>query len=417
MSRFFSTICLLLGLLTAFAGCASVESQPQTLRPEFVEPAEPIQKLAEPRESQVQAHAVRELRSGQTNAEDAAPSGLDVSEAATPRSTAQVSQDTAAGEPNIPTSADPTPADEATAIVPPEVPVADEPNDVGKPAPPAPQEQATAEVLPQQPQDNDAAPNALASFYQGYTGILQEHVSEDGRVDYDGLRRKRLRLKHLLNEPDELDPNVYQGWTEQEKVALWINTYNLKMLEVIVRNYPIQSSWWLRLTWPPSDIRHIDGIWSHYRFLVMDEEFTLSEVERRLFRTTFGDPRVYLALTYAARSGPPLRRRPYQGPALDRQLDEQVKAFLSSDRGFRIDRDKGVVYLSALFKPSWRGKEFVGRYGTQKKFKNHPPETRAVLNFLTQYISEDDVYFIEVENYTLAYMNFDWRLSDRGRGY
>ena len=214
-----------------------------------------------------------------------------------------------------------------------------------------------------QPQSNDATtPNALASFYQGYTEILQEYVLEDGRVDYDSLRRKRLRLKHLLNEPDELDPSIYQGWSGQEKLALWINTYNLKMLDVIVRNYPIQSSWWLRLTWPPSDIRHIDGIWSHYRFLVMDEEFTLGEVERRLFRTTFADPRIYLALTYAARSGPSLRRRPYQGPELDRQLDEQIKTFLFSDRGFRIDRNKHMVYLSALFKPSWRGKEFVGRY-------------------------------------------------------
>jgi hypothetical protein len=214
-----------------------------------------------------------------------------------------------------------------------------------------------------------------------------------------------------------LDLNVYQEWTEEEKLAFWINTYNLKVLDVILRNYPIESSWWLRLTWPPSDIRHIDGIWSNYRFIVMDEEFTLAAVERRFFGKAFGDPRAYLAITYAARSGPVLRRAPYQGDQLDEQLDEQVKAFLASDQGFRIDRDKAVVYLSALFKPGWRGKDFVARYGTQKKFKSYPSETRAVLNFLTRYISQDDVYFLEVENCTLAYMNFDWRLNDSGRGY
>lgn len=424
MSRFFPTICLPLGLLLAFAGCVGVESEPQTSRPEFVEPAEAapaeqIQELAEPQESQIQASAMPEPGTGQTDTKGSAPDTGVVTEAVAPPPATEVSQDAEAGEPNAATPADPAPEGEATAIVPLEATVAVEANEAGKPVPPAPQAQAqaTAEALPQQPQSDDATPNALTSFYQGYADILQEYVLEDGRVDYDSLRRKRLRLKHLLNEPDELDPNVYQGWPEEEKLALWINTYNLKMLEVIVRNYPIQSSWWLRLTWPPSDIRHIDGIWSHYRFIVMDEEFTLGEVERRLFRQTFGDPRAYLALTYTTRSGPSLRRRPYQGLELDRQLDEQVKAFLASDRGFRIDRDEGVVFLSALFKPSWRGKEFIGRYGTQKKFKNHPPETRAVLNFLTRYISEDDVYFLEVENYTLAYMNFDWRLSDRGRGY
>jgi hypothetical protein len=239
----------------------------------------------------------------------------------------------------------------------------------------------------------------------------------DGRVDYDRLRRRRLWLKQLLRAPDELDPNTYRGWTADEKLAFWINTYNLKMLDIIARNYPIQSSWWLRLTWPPSDIRHIEGIWSDYRFIVMDEEFTLGEVERRFFRKTLADPRAYLAITYASRSGPLLRREPYRGESLDRQLDEQIRAFLSAGKGFRIDRDKAVVYLSALFKPTWRGKEYVARYGTDKKFKDRPPETRAILSFLTRYISDDEVYFLEVENYSIEYTNFDWRLNDTSKGY
>jgi len=229
------------------------------------------------------------------------------------------------------------------------------------------------------------------------------------------LRRQRLKLKRLLSTPDELDPDLYAGFLKEDKLAFWINTYNLKMLEIIARNYPIQSSWWLRLTWPPSDIRHIGGIWSDYRFIVMDEEFTLGDVERRLFARLLAEPRAYLATTYATRSSPSLSRRPYRGATLTEQLDAQVKAFLASGNGLRIDRDKDIVYLSALFKPTWRGKDFVGRYGTDKKFKDRSPETRAVLNFLTRYISSEDVYYLEVENYTISYMNFDWRLNDGGK--
>ena len=129
------------------------------------------------------------------------------------------------------------------------------------------------------------------------------------------------------------------------------------LLDIITRNYPVQSSWWLRLTWPPDDIRHIRGIWTDFKLLVMDEVFTLGEVERRLFQKTFDDPRVYLALTYASRSSPSLRRQPYPGPDLDRQLDEQVRQFLASPQGLQIDRRGMVVRLSALFKPTWRGAE------------------------------------------------------------
>jgi Protein of unknown function, DUF547 len=409
MSESYAAICLALGLLLAFAGCGSIESQsppPQTELAETV-PSIVDEPVGEP--------TLWEPEDGQTGAVTAASQAT--SEPPTP--VAPVA-DAAPVEPNATIPPDTTPEGGSTEIVPLEVAVVTKPNEAraSEPARPVPDEQITAdESQPEQEQADEGEPNALTSFYEGYAELLQEHVLKDGRVDYQTLRRKRLRLKRLLSEPDELDPNLYHGWPEQEKLAFWINTYNLKLLEIIARNYPIQSSWWVRLTWPPSDIRHIDGIWSNYRFIVMDEEFTLGEVERRFFRKTFADPRAYLAITYATRSGPTLRRTPYRGEELDQQLQEQVRAFLASDKGFRIDREKAIVYLSALFEPSWRGKDFIGRYGTQKKFKNHPAETRAVLNFLTQYLTQEDVYFLEVENYTLTYMNFDWRLNDSGRGY
>lgn len=298
------------------------------------------------------------------------------------------------------------------AVAPPDVPTDPEPT---PPTEPEEVQSETSDPEPTRPEPKE--PNVLTAFYDKYAAILKEYVRSDGRVDYAPLRRKRLVLKHLLAIPDALDPNVYQAWSRDEKLAFWINTYNLKMLDVIARNYPIESSMWLRLTWPPNDIRHIKGIWSDHRFIVMDEAFTLGEVDRRIFRRTFGDPRVYLALTYATRSSPSLRRAPYRGEDLDRQLDEQVKAFLADETAFKIDALDGVVYLSALFKPSWRGKEFVARYGTDKKFKRYDAETRAVLNFLTRYVSTDSVHFLEVENYTLKYVNFDWCLNDTSRGY
>ncbi len=253
--------------------------------------------------------------------------------------------------------------------------------------------------------------------FQEYAEILRTYLREDGLVDYGALRRRRLDLKPLLMALSELDPNTYRQGSQQEKLAFWINAYNLKMLDVVTKNYPIQSSWWLRLTWPPDDLRHIQGIWTDYKLVVMGEEFTLTAVEQRFFRKTFDDPRVYLALTYACQSSPILGRRPYQGDNLDWQLDEQVRKFLFSPRGLQLDRRNRVVRLSALFKPAWRGKEFVNRYGTDKKFKACDPETRAVLSFISGYLSREDVYFLETENYAVEYMNFDWRLNDTSRGY
>jgi len=293
-----------------------------------------------------------------------------------------------------------------------------EPNEVK----PYPGETRAAE--PNQVQPAAVEPNAVetvakVSFHDKCVEILSEYVDADGMVDYAKLRRQRLRLKKLLDAFDELDPNEYKSWPESDKIAFWINAYNIQMLNIITGNYPIESSRFLRLFpgWGPYSILHIKGIWTDYKFMVMDEEFTLSAIEQQFFRKEFKEPRVFLALTRASLSSPVLRNEPYYGYKLDKQLDDQCKRFLSSPHGFRIDRPGQTVYLSVIFesKPTWYGGEFLDKYGTDKKFKDQEPTTRAVLNFIGRYIPQGSVSFLEVGNYSVKYMKYDWTLNDSAR--
>jgi hypothetical protein len=289
-----------------------------------------------------------------------------------------------------------------------------EPNEV-KPVLPEPNEPEPNEVDSSrrgEPEPNDIQQPLIACFYEKCADILNEFVDEDGIVDYSTLRRKRLELKQLLDEFDELRPNEYDSWSRADKIAFWINAYNIQMLNIIAQNYPIEGSRWLNFIYGPHSIRHIDGIWTKYKFLVMDEEFTLSAVEQRFFRKQFDEPRAFLAISYASRSGPPLRNQPYRGDKLEEQLNDQTKRFLSSSQGFKIDRNEQAVYLSAIFQATWHGKKFMAKFGTDKKFKDQAPATRAVLNFITNYASEQDASFLEVGNYSVKHMKYDWTLND-----
>lgn len=270
----------------------------------------------------------------------------------------------------------------------------------------APKEKAP-EAKPTKPK-----PRPSVSFHDKCADILKNHVDDKGRVDYKGLKQKKLDLKKLLDEFAKLDPDEYNSWPREDKIALWLNAYNIQMLKIIVDNYPIESSRVLRIFWGPNSIRHIKGIWDKYKLIVMDEEFTLSEIDRRFFHREFDEPRIFFAVSHASFSSPPLRSEPYYGQKLYRQLDDQIKKFLSSPLAFRIDRKSQIVYLSAVLQPTWYGKEFIRSYGTDKKFKDRQPPTRAVLNFLTNYISGQDVSFLELENYSVEYIKYDWMLND-----
>ncbi|MCH7559082.1 MAG: DUF547 domain-containing protein [Planctomycetes bacterium] len=275
------------------------------------------------------------------------------------------------------------------------------------------------DVEPGRVEPNDVEPNDLkikpaVSFHDKCADILKTFVDDKGMVDYKTLRRKRLNLKSLLQEFDNLDPNEYRTWANEDKIAFWLNAYNIQMLKIITDNYPIRSSRILRLYpgWGPNSILHIKGIWTDYKFLVMDEEFTLSEIDKRFFRKEFDDPRIFFAISSTSLSSPPLRNEPYYGHKLNEQLDDQARRFLSSPLAFRTDKEKRRVYLSSLFQSSSYGREFISKFAIDKKFKDQEPAIRAVLNFITNYVSRDKVSFLEVGNYSVKFMKYDWTIND-----
>ncbi len=279
---------------------------------------------------------------------------------------------------------------------------------------PEPNDVEPARVEPNDVELNDLNLKPTVSFHDKCADILKTFVDDKGMVDYKTLRRKRLNLKTLLDEFDKLDPNVYNSWPKEDKIAFWLNAYNIQMLKIITDNYPIKSSRILRLYpgWGPNSILHIKGIWTNYKFLVMDEEFTLSEIDKRFFRKEFDDPRIFFAICNAGLSSPPLRNEPYYGYKLNEQLDEQARRFLSSPLAFRIDKEKQRVYLSSLFQSSSYGKEFISKFAIDKKFKDQEPAIQAVLNFITNYVSRDKVSFLEVGKYSVKFMKYDWTIND-----
>jgi hypothetical protein len=277
----------------------------------------------------------------------------------------------------------------------------------------APNEVVSSDLEEKEVDTNDLKPKWATDFHEKCAGILSSFVNEQGMVDYKGLKQETLKLRELLEEFNNFDPNEYRSWLKEDRIAFWINAFNLHKLNIVLANYPIQaSSRFLRVLWGPTDLRHIENKITGYKFLVMDEEFTFKRIEDRFFRGEFNDPRILLAITDACLSSPPLCKEPYYGYKLNEQLDDQARKFLSNLLAFRVDGQRQRVYLSAVFEAGRFGGEFLKKYAIDRKFKDHPPVTRAVLNFITGYVSEHDVSFLEKGSYSVKYMRYDWQIND-----
>ncbi|MHC4222279.1 MAG: DUF547 domain-containing protein, partial [Planctomycetota bacterium] len=198
--------------------------------------------------------------------------------------------------------------------------------------------------------------DTASAFHEKCGYILSTFADDKGLVDYKKLKRERDKLRNLQSEFAGLDTKKYEAWPTNDKIALWLNAYNIQMLRILLDNYPIESTRMLRVLWPPDSIRHIQPVrklgvskWDDYKLIVMDEQFTLSEIQQRFLRNGFQEPRAFLAICHGSVSGPLLADQPYFGERLSDQLDQQVKKFLARRDGFRIDREEKTVYLSSIF--------------------------------------------------------------------
>jgi len=404
MLRYVVVFAASLAVLFFIAGCPSTGQRPQVVQTPSLEPIGSEQTenpTPSPPPAQLEPPAPKPNETAPAVVE--APAAIETPAVIEPVITEQQTEPPAGGpdgnepneiEPNYPEPSEPEAAPNETNTVSAEI----------NTAPAQPQ------AAPNEPQPQQIEYESASDFHQKCADLLKTYVNEKGYVDYAALSRRKPELTKLLNEFRDLDPAVYGRWSAEDKTAFWLNAYNLELLKIIIDNYPIQSSRILRLFWPPNSIRHIKGLWDRHKFIVMDEQFTLREVERRFFRKQFGDPRIFFAMSFASVSSPPMRNEPYYGSKLSEQLDDQVKKYLSGRYGLKIDAKNGEVRLSVIFK--WYAGLFVEKFGTDKQFKDQSPALRAVLNFITNYVSQRDKTYLQTANYSVGYLRYDWTLNE-----
>lgn len=233
--------------------------------------------------------------------------------------------------------------------------------------------------------------------YQIYNNVLKTYVSDRGLVEYQKLQANRQELDQFNQSFAKVNTETYNSWSEPEKLAFLINAYNSFTLQSIIDQNPLKKS-----------IRDISGVWTRRKFAIAGLEKTLDNIEHDILRKEFNEPRIHMALVCAAMSCPILRNEAYTAENLDSQLDDQTRKFITSSQGFEIDREQKIVYLSSIFK--WFGKDWIANYGIDNKFTGSKKE-KAVLNFISQYLSSQDRQYLEQGNYKISYLKYDWSLN------
>lgn len=233
--------------------------------------------------------------------------------------------------------------------------------------------------------------------------VLKRHV-RDGLVDYTALQRERATLDRYVGQLATVERQVVDGWSRDNRLAFWINAYNALTLRTIVDHYPIRRGSLVGVAFPANSIWQIPGAFKEARHRVAGQRLSLDDIEHRIIRPSFTEPRIHVALVCAARSCPVLRAEPYVASRLDAQLTEQTQRFAADRRhGLRVVPGGRGVEVSSIFK--WFGEDFAPLAAGNEK--------RGVLAFLAAHTDDPGLLArLRDPATSLGYLDYDWTLND-----
>lgn len=179
---------------------------------------------------------------------------------------------------------------------------------------------------------------------------LKVHESGVNRFDYQALKdsdEDRKELGSYLIGLTQMDPRAFN---KNVQMAYWINLYNALTVHVVTNNYPVDSIKDIK-----SGIINF-GPWDRELITMQDQPLTLNDIEHRILRPIWKDPRIHYAVNCASIGCPNLATKVYTAENLESQLEQGAKDYINHPRGVSIE--DGSLTISSIF--DWYEEDFGG---------------------------------------------------------
>ncbi len=230
--------------------------------------------------------------------------------------------------------------------------------------------------------------------FSAWSGFLARHVrsGSDGvnRLDYAALAASaKPELARIIAELAEIRISDH---ARNEQFAFWANLYNAVTVKVILDHYPVDSIRDVDI----SPGLFADGPWDKELVTVEGEALTLNEIEHRILRPIWRDPRVHYAVNCASVGCPNLGKAAFTGDDLEDQLEAAARSYINDPRGVSISGTR--VTVSKIY--DWFHEDFGN-------------STKGVMAHLLRY-ADDGLAARLKEIGTIEGTAYDWSLNAVG---
>ena len=207
--------------------------------------------------------------------------------------------------------------------------------------------------------DHKSQINIDHSLWQEFLDRYVRHSDSAGMymVEYGRVKKAdKLKLVQYLQSLAVQDPRQL---TPNEQLAYWINLYNALTVNLILDYYPVKSITKLGKGWFRT------GPWRDELITIARHSVSLDDIEHRIIRPIWKNPRIHFVLNCASIGCPDLMPEVYQSDKIDEQLKSAARRFINQEKGVFFVGDRLV--LSSIF--DWYEDDFEDESGVMKELK------------------------------------------------
>lgn len=204
---------------------------------------------------------------------------------------------------------------------------------------PAVIEEIQPEPAPLPVEEIVTVPSLVFPDHNSFGSLLASQVTPDGKVNYAGFKANRNALRNYISDLSEHMPT--DDWSQNDKLAYWMNAYNAMTIDLILRHMPLES------------IKDIKDPWDQRFWKLGSKYYNLNEIEHQILRK-MGDARIHFGINCASFSCPPLLNEAFTADKVDEQLDLLSRKFVNDTKRNTITANS--IEVSKIF--TWFAKDF-----------------------------------------------------------
>jgi hypothetical protein len=236
--------------------------------------------------------------------------------------------------------------------------------------------------------------------YGEYDRLTRKYVDGRGLVNYNGLKGELPAMKSFIDQISQVSPHSHPQQFKDggEQLRYWMTAYNAWVLYIAASEYPSKNALW-----------NFVGLFRNRTIKLGGKELGLEDLEHKIIRKGYSEPRIHFYINCAAFSCPALQQGVIPAGKTWDELERAAKRFINDPKHVKYDAASKTLTISKIF--DWFSSDFL-TFLKEKKGIATPHISQYIALYLNS-PARETLSQTPVSEISVKYFNYSKKLNEQ----